>query len=68
MPPRTLNRALKTLGAQQAPGPYSHRVESACDAATAEVIELFGAELGNKSKAIRRLLELGAAALAEERA
>lgn len=68
MPPKTLTRALRDLVDQAASGPLDERVESACDKATATVIGLYGAELGSKSKAIRVLIEKGAAALLAERA
>lgn len=48
--------------------PYQHRVESACNAETAEVIRLYGQQLGSSSQAIRDLLFRGAATLHPDRA
>lgn len=63
-----LDQALDWLAGQTVQGKLSGRIESACDAATAAVVELYGAELDSKSKAVRDLLRRGAASLAAERA
>lgn len=65
------DRALKALADQDAPGPLNHRLESAIDATTHDVLVAMAAELGGqgaRSKAARLLIQKGAAAVLAERA
>jgi len=63
-----LDEALARLPGRAQVRPYKHRVESACNEATADVIRLYGVELGSASQAVRDLIARGAASLAAERA
>lgn len=63
-----LDEALARLRDRAHVRPYRHRVESACNKETAEVIRLYGLELGSSSQAIRDLLARGAATLRPDRA
>lgn len=63
-----LDAALAALEKAGTRRPYDGRIEAACNQATADVIEAYGAEVGGKSEAVRELLALGAAVLAATRA
>lgn len=64
-----LDMALASLaGTMPSARPFDYRVEAAANGATGLVVDLYGAELGSRSEAIRDLLKRGAASLQAERA
>jgi hypothetical protein len=71
MPPKVVDRELKALADQEAPGALTERVEAAVDVVTDKALDALAAEMGGKgarSKAIRLLLQKGAVAVVAERA
>jgi hypothetical protein len=64
-----LDMALASMaGTMASARPFDYRVEAAANGATGLVVDLYGAELGSRSEAIRDLLKRGAASLLAERA
>lgn len=59
--------ALERLAERPTARPFGRRIEAACNEPMGDVIELYGAEIGSVSEAIRVLVAKGAAVLLAER-